>query len=165
MGQFHLAQLNIGRIRGPIDSEIMAGFVALLDSVNALADQSAGFVWRLQDSAGDATSFRPFDDDASMLVNMSVWDSVETLRAFVYKSAHSEPLRRRAEWFERPTQAYTALWWIPAGHIPSIAEAVERLEYRRAHGDTPYAFSFATPFPPPGSEHVIPKGPECNWQE
>jgi hypothetical protein len=165
MALYHLAQLNIGRVRGPIGSPVMAEFVALLDSVNKIADESPGFVWRLQDDTGNANNYLPYAQDPATLMNMSVWESVKTLRDFVYRSVHSQPLKRRAEWFERPTQAYTVLWWIPAGHVPSIAEAVERLEYRRANGDTPYAFSFANPFPPPGSEQVIARSPECGWQE
>ena len=145
---YHLAQVNIGRVRGPIGSPIMAGFVAQLDAINAIADRSPGFVWRLKTESGNATSFQPYEDP-SILINMSVWESVEALRNFVYKSSHMGVLRDRAQWFENMTEAYLALWWIPAGHIPTIAEARERLEHRRAHGDSAFAFSFGRVFPAP----------------
>jgi len=149
MKHFQLAQLNIGRVLGPIGSPIMAGFVAQLDEINALAEATPGFVWRLKDDTGDATNYRPYADDPMMLMNMSVWESIESLRQYVYQSAHREPLRDRLQWFERPKEAHLALWWIPAGHIPSVEEAVKRLEFRRAHGDTQAAFSFSKPFPSP----------------
>src|ERR1700730_5665665 len=141
---YHLAQVNIARLLAPLDSPALADFVAQLAPVNALADRSPGFVWRLQ----DATSVRPYDDPM-ILPNLSVWDSVEALKEFAYKSGHVVPLRDRAKWFERPQQAHLALWWIPAGHIPTVQEAVERLEFRRKHGDTAVAFSIATPYPAP----------------
>ena len=146
--RYQLAQLNIGRIVAPIDSPAMADFVALLDEVNALADSSPGFVWRLQSGDGNATSFRPFDDDR-MLVNMSVWESLEQLKGYVYKSAHGASMRRRREWFEPMRSAYIVLWWVPAGHIPSVAEAKERLTLLLAHGETAEAFTFKRPFAPP----------------
>jgi len=126
----------------------MAGFVAQLAAINKVADESPGFVWRLQDGAGDATSFHAFDDPL-MLLNFSIWESVEALRDFVYAGGHVQPLRRRAEWFEKPTEAHMVLWWIPAGHIPSIAECLERLEGIRTRGETEFAFSFKRPFPAP----------------
>ena len=144
---WHLAQLNIGRAKGPMDGPVMAGFAALLDPVNALADAAPGFVWRLQDDSGNATSIRAFDDD-SLMLNMSVWESVEALRAFVYTTAHVDALRRRAEWFEKFDSVYVVAWWIPAGHIPSIEEAKERLDHLEAHGPTPYAFTLRQPFAP-----------------
>jgi hypothetical protein len=147
---YHLAQLNIGILRGPLDSPIVAGFVAALDPINALADKSPGFVWRLQTEDGNATSVRPFEDE-SILVNMSVWESREALADFVYRSAHTPVMRRRREWFHQMAEAYLVLWWVPAGHIPSTAEARERLEHLRVHGPTPYAFTVREPFPPPGA--------------
>ena len=149
MTAFHVAQLNIGRIRGPIDSPIMADFVALLDPINAVADASPGFVWRLQTDEGNATAVRPYDDE-SIAVNMSVWESIDDLAAFVYRSGHVDVMRRRREWFER-MRIYMVLWWIPAGAIPAVEEAMERLEHLEAHGPTPYAFTFKARFPSPDS--------------
>jgi Domain of unknown function (DUF3291) len=145
---YHLAQVNIGRARGPMDTPVMSGFAAQLAPVNAIADQSPGFVWRLQTENGDATSILPYDDPAIM-INMSVWESIEALRTFVYRTSHVGVMRDRAQWFEKMAEAYVALWWIPAGHTPSIGEAQERLEFRRAFGDTALAFSFGKTFPAP----------------
>jgi hypothetical protein len=145
---YHLAQINVGRARGPMDTDVMAGFAAQLKPINAIADQAPGFVWRLQGESGDATSILPYEDRAIM-INMSVWESVESLRNFVYHSGHLSVMRDRAKWFNRMTEAYLALWWIPAGHIPTIAEAQERLELRKKFGDSPRAFSLAKTFPPP----------------
>jgi hypothetical protein len=154
--KFHLAQVNIGRVRAPIDDPLMAGFVARLDDINALADASPGFVWRLQTEAGNATAFRPYDDDR-ILINLSVWETPEQLRDFVYRSAHTEVMRQRKAWFERFSGMYYALWWVPAGHIPSLAEAKERLEHLRAHGESAYAFSFAMLFPRPDAAEQAPR--------
>ena len=154
---YHLAQLNVGRMLGPLDSPVMAEFAAQLPTVNALADQSGGFVWRLT----EATEVRPYDDPL-ILINLSVWESVEPLEAFTYKSAHVAPLRNRTKWFERPQQAHLALWWIPAGHIPSVREAVDRLEFRRKHGDTAVAFSFSKPYPEPEEPSAKPAVPVVN---
>ena len=145
---YHLVQLNIGRIVAPIDSPALADFVALLDAINQLAGRSPGFVWRLQADDGNATSIRPFDDD-TILVNMSVWESLEQLREYVYKSAHSTVMRRRREWFEPMKNAYIVLWWVPAGHIPTVAEAKQRLEMLWERGDTAAAFTFKRPFAAP----------------
>jgi hypothetical protein len=153
--RFHLAQVNIARMRAPLDDPLLAGFVARLDDVNALADSSAGFVWRLQTDAGDATALRAYDDDR-ILFNLSVWQTPEALRDFVYRSAHVEVMRQRKTWFERFDGAYYALWWVPAGHIPSIGEAKERLEHLRLHGETARAFSFAKLFPAPDAEDAAP---------
>ena len=143
----HLAQLNIGRTVAPIDHLLLADFVANLDPVNALGDGSPGFVWRLQDEFGAATSIRAFDDPL-MIVNLTVWESIETLRQFAYRSGHVEILRRRREWFvplERPS---LVLWWVPAGHRPTIEEARERLDRLTADGPTPDAFTLKVSFPP-----------------
>jgi len=113
-----LAQLNIGIIRGPMDSPVMAEFAANLQRINALADASPGFVWRLQTETGDATAIRPFDNE-NMLLNMSVWRDVESLNHYVYRSAHVEIMRRRREWFEKMRDAFVVLWWVPAGHRPA----------------------------------------------
>ena len=145
---YHLAQLNIARLLAPIDSPALADFVAQLDEINQLADHSSGFVWRLQAGDGNATSIRPFNDDY-ILVNMSVWESLEQLRAYVYTSAHSAVMRRRREWFEPMKNAYIVLWWVPAGHIPTVAEAKERLEILQTQGETAAAFKFKRPFAAP----------------
>lgn len=126
----------------------MAGFVARLDNINALADRSPGFVWRLQTPEGDATALRPWGDDL-ILVNLSVWEDVDALREYVYRSDHAEVMRRRREWFERFDGMYMALWWVPRGHVPGTGEARERLDYLRRNGPTEYAFTFARTFLPP----------------
>ncbi len=141
MAKYHVAQVNIGRIRAELDDPIMAGFVNRLDEINALADRTAGFVWRLQNSAGNAAYLRPFEDDR-VIFNMSVWETVEALRNYVYHSAHAELLRQRREWFEKFSGAYTALWWVPEGHIPSVDEAKKRIAYLDANGPTQFAFTF-----------------------
>jgi heme-degrading monooxygenase HmoA len=149
MRDYELAQLNIGRIVAPLDSPELSGFVARLEEINALADAAPGFVWRFQTDDGDATALRPFDDD-QMLVNFSVWESTEALHAFVYRSLHVEVMRKRRQWFERMDQPFTVLWWVRAGHRPSVEEAIERLEHLRRHGPTPRAFTFQERFPAPG---------------
>ena len=149
MPDYQLAQLNIGRIVAPLDSPALAEFVARLAEINALADAALGFVWRFQTEDGDATALRPYDDD-QMLVNFSVWESVEALHAFVYRSLHVEVMRKRRQWFERMDQLYTVLWWVRAGHRPTVQEAIERLEQLRCHGPTDQAFTFQRQFPPPG---------------
>src|SRR5215831_15865346 len=148
MSEYELAQLNIGIIRGPMDSPVMAEFAANLARINALADAAPGFVWRLQTEAGDATAIRPFDDE-NMLLNMSVWRDADSLRRFVYRSAHADILRRRREWFVAVAEAILVLWWVPRGHRPGIEEAMERLTMLRTHGATPEAFTFRQTFPPP----------------
>ena len=154
-----LAQVNIGRLLAPLDSPRLADFVANLDSVNAVADGAPGFVWRLQTEDGNATAIRVFEQDAEgadggILVNMSVWESVEALAAYVYGQAHIAVLRRRREWFERMRDAFTALWWIPRGRIPTTQEAEDRIKHLRAHGPTPHAFTLREHFPPPDSDDI-----------
>ncbi len=148
MPKYHLAQINIARMLAPIDNPIMAEFVSQLPPINALADSSPGFVWRLQSESGDATSIKVYDDDM-IIINITVWESVDALREYVYKSAHHEVLRDRKRWFEKFDGPYYALWWIPAGHIPSTEEGKERLDYLREHGDSAFAFSFKNVFPKP----------------
>ena len=148
MPAYHLAQINIARMLAPIDDPLMAEFVAQLAPVNALADQSPGFVWRLQSESGDATSIKVYDDDL-IIVNLTVWESPEALHEFVYKSDHSGVLRDRKRWFQKFDGPYYALWWIPAGQLPSIEESRQRLEHLRQHGDSAYAFSFKHLFPAP----------------
>ena len=144
----HLAQINIGRMRAPLDSPVMADFVAQLDAINALAEASPGFVWRLIGEGNDATSLRPFDDDF-IIVNMSVWESLEDLRAYVYKSAHTAVMRRRREWFEQFERTFVALWWVEAGYLPTVGQAKQRLLHLEAHGPTAEVFTFKQPFAPP----------------
>jgi hypothetical protein len=134
-------------MRAPLDDELMAGFVARLEEINALADGSPGFIWRLQTSGGDATYLRPYDDDR-ILFNMSVWETVDALRNYVYRTAHRELLRQRHEWFEKFAGVFVALWWVPAGHVPGVDEAKKRLAYLEAHGPTEFAFTFKTIFEP-----------------
>ena len=148
MSSYELAQLNIGIIKGPMDSPVMAQFAANLERINALAETSPGFVWRLQTEQGDATALRPFDNDM-MLVNMSVWRDVESLRNYVYASAHVQIMRRRREWFERMSEAYLVLWWVPRGHRPGIAEGIAKLDALKKNGPGPEAFTFRETFPPP----------------
>jgi uncharacterized protein DUF3291 len=145
MGKYQIAQVNIGRIKAELDDPIMAGFVGRLDEINALADKAPGFVWRLQTSEGNATYLRPFEDER-MLLNMSVWESVEELKHYVYKTAHAGMLPERHKWFEK-IAVYAALWWVPAGHIPGIDEAKKRIAHLEAHGPTQFAFTFKMVFP------------------
>jgi Domain of unknown function (DUF3291) len=146
MNRYHIAQVNIGKVRAPVEDPLMAGFTTRLDELNALADSSPGFVWRLQTSAGNATYFRPYEDDR-ILMNMSVWETIEDLRYYVYHTVHAELLRHRHEWFEKFAGTYTALWWVPAGHRPGIDEARKRLAHLDQHGPTQFAFTFKNCFP------------------
>jgi len=148
MNKLHLAQFNIGRMMGPLDGPVMRGFVERLDEINALADGTPGFVWRLQSDSGNATDIRPFDDP-NLLLNMSVWRDLASLSAYVYRSEHVAIMRRRREWFEPMERAYLVLWWVPNGHRPSIDEAVARLETLRRKGPTSEAFTFRQAFAAP----------------
>jgi len=164
MAGHHLAQLNIALLTEPLDSPRLAGFVAALDEINALADAAPGFVWRLQTEDGDATAIRVFDDDR-LIVNMSLWASVEVLADYAYRSDHVRVLRRRKEWFESLEEAYQVLWWVPAGELPSVAEAERRLVHLREHGPSEHAFTFRTPFPAPaeaGRPSAVP-AVEDDW--
>jgi len=136
-----LAQLNIARLKAPLDSPELADFVANLDRINALAEASPGFIWRLKDETGNATSIEsPWGAD--VIVNMSVWRDEKALHDFVFRTAHVEVLRRRREWFQRMAEAYVVLWWVPVGHRPDVAEAARRLDHLRRNGPTPEAFTF-----------------------
>jgi Domain of unknown function (DUF3291) len=150
MAEYEPAQLNIGRIVAPLDSPQLSGFVARLAEINAVADGAPGFVWRFQTEDGNATGLRAFEDDL-ILVNFSVWESVESLQAFVYRTLHAEVLRNRGQWFERMKQPFTVLWWVPSGHRPTVEEAIERLEHLRRHGPTVRAFTFQRRFAAPGN--------------
>ena len=144
---YHLAQINIGRTVDALDSPALADFMAGLAEINALAEASPGYVWRLQTPEGDATGLHPYPDER-IIINLTVWETLEQLKDFAYKSQHAQFLRRRVEWFEKFDGPFIALWWVKAGEIPSIADAQARLEHLRTHGETPYAFSFRKTFEP-----------------
>ena len=150
MTVFHLAQVNVARALAPLDDPLLADFVANLDRVNALADAAPGFVWRLKDESGNATGIE-VNDDPRVIINLSVWRTAELLFDFVYKTGHSSIMARRREWFERRDGPHMALWWVQAGHRPSVAEALERLALLAARGPTAEAFTFKTRFPAPDS--------------
>lgn len=143
MSGFHLAQVNIARMRFPLDSPEMAGFVTRLDEINALAERSPGFVWRFQTAEGNAVSMRAYEDER-ILFNLSVWESIDALKDYSYRTSHAELLRDRRQWFEEMEQPSLALWWIPAGHVPSVDEARQRLSHLQQHGPSPVAFTFRT---------------------
>ena len=154
---FHLAQINVSKMIAPLSDPLMAGFVEQLPVLNALADDAPGFVWRLQGTHGDATGLRsPLGDD--ILVNVSVWTSLETMKDYAYKTAHLTVMRDRKSWFARLAEEHLALWWIPAGHLPTLDEAVCRLQILREQGETAEAFTFRKPFPAPVPEIQIVEG-------
>lgn len=160
MTGYHLAQINIGRLIAPLDSPIVADFVNNLDAINAVAEASPGFVWRLKGEGNNATDILAFDDP-SIQINMSVWESPEALAAFVYRSGHVTFMRRRREWFE-PMETFMALWWVPAGHTPTAAEGRARLETLARLGPTAQAFTFKDLFPAPDvAERPLPILDEC----
>ncbi|MEU1124617.1 DUF3291 domain-containing protein [Streptomyces sp. NPDC005899] len=141
----HLAQLNVATLRHPLDDPRMAPFVEMLDPINDVADVTPGFVWRLvEEGTGDATGLRPAGEN--VIVNLTVWESREALWDFTYRSGHLEVMRRRREWFERHVEAHMVLWWVPAGHLPTVAEALERLAGLRADGPSPRAFTFTSSY-------------------
>ncbi|MFF4041751.1 DUF3291 domain-containing protein [Streptomyces sp. NPDC001816] len=146
-----LAQVNIARLKFPLDSPELKDFVDALDPVNAVADAADGFVWRLESDSGNATDI-PVLGDEWLIINMSVWRDGNALTAFMYQGQHRELLARRREWFERVSEAMATLWWVPAGHRPTVAEAEERLLHLREHGPTPHAFTLRTSFPAPEAE-------------
>lgn len=148
---WQLAQINVGTTQFPTDDERLAGFMNRLDAVNALADDSPGFVWRLQSESGNATDI-DVGGDPLFIVNMSVWTSIDALYEFVYRTAHRDVMIRRREWFERPEGAYQALWWVPEGHQPAPEEGLERLEVLRREGPSPVAFNFQTSYPAPDED-------------
>jgi hypothetical protein len=148
MANFQLAQINIAKAVAEMDADVMQGFVSRLEEINSLADQAPGFVWRLQSGDGDATSINVFDDEL-MLINISVWDSLDALKAFVYRTVHVELIQDREAWFNKMGKAHQALWWIPVGHIPTEEEGKEKLAQIREHGPTRDAFTFGRSFPKP----------------
>jgi heme-degrading monooxygenase HmoA len=149
--KFHLAQINIGKITGiNINDPIMKTFVDQLEEVNALAEGSKGFVWRLKDENNNATNFNPFGDD-TIIVNISVWESMEDLQNFIFKGKHAEALRNRKQWFVNFGKPYTAFWYVPAGQVPTVEEAIERLTYLQNNGASAYAFDFKNQFAAPAA--------------
>lgn len=145
---YYLAQINVALMKAPLDDPIMAEFAAALDQVNAVADQSPGFVWRLRTSSGNATDIRAYLDPR-MLVNLSVWRNVEQLKVYVYTSLHGDFFVRRRQWFEKYQGEHFAMWWIPTGHLPTVEEGKAKLEYLALHGDSPECFTFAKPYAAP----------------
>jgi heme-degrading monooxygenase HmoA len=156
MPAFHLAQVNVARLLAPIDSPQLHGFVSRLDEVNALAEAAPGFVWRLTDDVSNNATAVPIYDDTTIIVNMSVWESLEALRAFTYSGAHLEVFKQRRDWFSHLREAATAMWCVPAGHVPDVAEARARLDHLRAHGPSAFAFPFGAPFPAPAEAAAEP---------
>jgi hypothetical protein len=154
---YELAQVNLARLKAPLDSPQLKDFVDNLDAVNADADAAEGFVWRLEGDSGDATDIAVFGDDW-LIINMSVWRDRNTLTAYMYQGRHREMLSRRHEWFERVQEMMTALWWVPAEHRPTVAEAEERLLHLRTNGPTPHAFTLRTSFPPAGETPAAEAG-------
>ena len=149
INDYQIAEINVARMKGVnINDPIMKEFVDNLERVNNLAENSKGFVWRLKDENNDATSFNPYDDER-IIVNMSVWESIEFLEMFVYKTFHTDFLKRRNEWFDSYGKIYTAMWWIPIGEFPTVQEAVDKLEYLQKNGPSRLAFDFRNRFSKP----------------
>ncbi|HEX6095525.1 MAG TPA: DUF3291 domain-containing protein [Thermoanaerobaculia bacterium] len=147
MKRYHIAEVNIGRVRASLEDESMQGFVSRLDEINELAERSPGFVWRLKSDVGPSSYLKPYDDER-ILVNLSVWESVEALKDYTYRTAHAEVLRDRKSWFEKFEGVFLALWWVPVGHTPSVDEAKQRLAHLEQHGPSQFAFTFKTVMPP-----------------
>jgi hypothetical protein len=141
MSSYHIAQINIGKVLYPVEDPRMAGFMDNLDTINALAEATEGFIWRLKTDEGNATSIHAFDDPM-LLVNMSVWKDIESLYLYAYKSQHGEFFAKRREWFSKIDLPTPVLWWVNAGHIPTVEEAKQRIDYLAANDSSPYAFNF-----------------------
>jgi heme-degrading monooxygenase HmoA len=148
--RWEIAQLNVGRAVAPLDAAPMAGFMSRLDEINALAEASPGFVWRLKGDSGNNTDYKVDDGDPLFIVNLSVWSSLDALHAFTYRSEHRTVFARRYDWFERRSGPNTAIWWQPAGTVPDVDDALRRLRVLEDRGPTAEAFTFKSPFPPPG---------------
>ena len=148
-GSHHLAQINVGRLTAPLDDSRIAGFVDRLDDINALAERSPGYVWRLQSDSGNATDIQ-VGDDPNVIVNMSVWEDLESLFAYVYKTGHTNVMAQRRKWFEKPAGAFMALWWVPAGQLPDVEEGLRRVALLDRKGPTAKAFTFKVAFDPAG---------------
>jgi len=151
MSRYQLAQINVAELKAPLDSPQLEDFVDNLDRINALAESQPGFVWRLTGDGNDATALRPMGD--KIIVNYSIWRDVETLKNFVYSTAHVEILKRKREWFERMKLNYV-LWWVPAGHVPTVEQAVAKLEHLRAHGPSADAFHFGEAYSAPDAANA-----------
>jgi hypothetical protein len=160
MTGYHLAQINVGRLKAPVDHPMIADFKDNLDRINALADGMPGFVWRLVGEGNNATDLQPKPDDPLFAINMSVWSDMDALAGFVYRSAHRDIMRRRREWFEH-MDIYMCLWWVPVGHTPTVEEGMAKLELLERLGPTAEAFAFKTPFPAPDGRPAIPVLDEC----
>ncbi len=142
---YHLAQVNIAKALAPLDKPVMQGFVDQLDHINQLADKSEGFVWRLQTEEGDATALQPFDDPL-IIMNLSVWSSFDALKSYVYSGDHLSIMKQKKNWFEKPTEAILALWWLPVGQLPTPESARAMLEKLRRDGPSQEVFTFAKPY-------------------
>lgn len=155
---FHLAEVNIAWMHGAMAEPVMAGLASRIEEINRLAEESSGFIWRLPGSEAPPAAFEPFEADFPgfhrdrLFYNMSVWESLEALRAYTFYSIHAELLNDRHQWVDSIARASIALWWIPIGHRPTIAESAERLRSVRDHGPTPYAFTIRKAFPMPSSQ-------------
>ncbi len=147
MVDHYLAQINITRLRAPIDDPMVAELVEGLDPINALAEQSPGYVWRLQTDEGDATDIQAYEDEL-VIVNMSVWETVDDLFNYVHRSGHVDFLRNRRDWFERLGESHMCMWWLPAGVLPTVDQGVARLEILQTQGPTPQTFTFRSPVEP-----------------
>lgn len=149
MNNYNIAQINVARMKGiNINDPVMKEFADNLQKVNALAESSEGFIWRLRDDNDNATSFNPYDDE-QVLINISVWESIEALEFFVYKTFHTDFLKRRKEWFQTYGKVYTAMWWVPAGQFPTISEATDKLSYLQQNGPSALVFDIRNRFPQP----------------
>jgi len=152
MAKYQLAEINVAKMKGVnIDDPIMKEFVDNLDLINELAENSDGFIWRLKDEDDNATSFNPYNDE-QIIINVSVWQDIPSLEQYVFKTFHTEFLKRRKEWFKSYGKAYTAMWWIKAGDYPDVKEAVKRLDHLQVKGASPYTFNFKNKFDPPKAD-------------
>jgi Domain of unknown function (DUF3291) len=154
--QFHLAQINIARLKAPMSDPQIKEFTDFIDPVNKLGEESPGFVWRLKADDGHSSSYieTPFSEDPLMIVNMTVWEDFESLKQFVFQTVHSYFLKSRNKWFEKPIHPQAAFWWVPIGHSPTIEEAKEKLEYLEKHGPSPTVFTMSRPFDAEGNPIV-----------
>ncbi|WP_298346049.1 DUF3291 domain-containing protein [uncultured Algibacter sp.] len=141
---YHLAQVNIAKRLAPMDDPIMQDFINNVEKINAIADEAEGFIWRMQDEDKDLGA-EIFQDD-TLLINMSVWESLVSLFNYTYKSGHIEVFKRKKEWFSKMKMVHMAFWYIPEGYEPTFQDAKQRLDYLNKYGDTPYAFSFKSKF-------------------
>lgn len=158
MTKWHLAQINVGTIKYSHEDPRMSGFMDRLDEINALADGSPGFIWRLQSESGNSTDI-DVGGQPLFLANMSLWESPDALFEYVYKSMHTKVMVQRRHWFEKPQELYQVLWWVRAGHLPPVQEGLDRLEVLKRNGPCPEAFTFKRQFPSPG-DSIEPEGRE-----